>query len=121
MAKKLYEIFNGDELKVAEKIQRRRLQMLVHSYLYYQKNVNIISDYTWGVWAQELKNLQNKYPNISKQVPWNYAFEGWDGSTGAFLPLDNTWVVSTGEKLYVEHNKVKPRISSKPKTPRRLF
>ena len=82
---KLYEIFSGEELKIAEKIQRRRYQMLVHSYIYYEMNENIISDSQWSQWAVELAELQAKYPDISKQVIYAEDFEGWDGSSGAFL------------------------------------
>lgn len=33
--------------EIAELIHRRREQMLVHSYIYYQLNDNIIDDNTW--------------------------------------------------------------------------
>lgn len=85
----LYKIFSGEELKIAEKIQRRRYQMLVHSFIYYEMNENIISDSQWSQWAVELAQLQSKYPNISKQVIYAEDFEGWDGSSGAFLTYAN--------------------------------
>ena len=81
----LYEIFSGEELEIAEKIQRRRYQMLVHSYIYYELDNNIISDSQWSQWATELAGLQDKYPEISNQVIYAEDFEDWDGSTGAFL------------------------------------
>lgn len=34
--------------EIAELIHRRREQMLVHSYIYYQLNDNIIDDNTWS-------------------------------------------------------------------------
>ena len=61
---KLYDIFSGEELKIAEKIQQRRVQMLVHSYIYYLMDDNIVADHKWSAWATELADLQNKYPNI---------------------------------------------------------
>jgi len=82
----LYDIFSGTDLQIAEKIQRRRLQMLVHSYIYYDLNNNLISDATWSSWAVELAQLQKDYPEIEKRVPYREGFEEWDGSTGAFLP-----------------------------------
>lgn len=91
---KLYEIYQGEQLKIAELILQRRLQMLVHSYIYYELNDNIISDNTWSKWAVELADLQNKYPEIAKTVEWSEAFKNWDGSTGAFLPLHNEWVIT---------------------------
>lgn len=59
--------------------------MLVHSYIYYELNDNIISDNTWSKWAVELADLQNKYSVIAKTVEWSEAFKNWDGSTGAFF------------------------------------
>lgn len=55
---KLYEIYQGEQLKIAQLILQRRLQMLVHSYIYYKLNDNIISDSTWSKWAVELADLQ---------------------------------------------------------------
>lgn len=75
--------------KAFAKIQQRRLQMLVHSYIYYVLNDNIISDSTWNKWAHELAALQKKYPKTSKKVPYYKQFKDWDGSTGAFLDFDN--------------------------------
>jgi len=78
---------------IAELIQQRRLQMLVHSCIYYHLNRNIISDRQWDKWARELVELQSKYPEISKKVIWYEAFKDWDASTGAFLPITDEWVV----------------------------
>ena len=51
-----YDLFSGNELQVAEKIQQRRLQLLIHSCIYYEFNQNLISDKQWDEWAKELKN-----------------------------------------------------------------
>lgn len=59
--------------------------MLIHSYLYYEKNVNIITDSKWSEWAKELAHLQNEYPKESSEVEFYGMFKNWDGSTGAFL------------------------------------
>lgn len=96
----LYDIYKGEELKIAEKIQQRRYQMLVHSYIYYEMNENIISDSQWSQWAMELASLQSKYPSIAKQVIYAEDFEGWDGSSGAFLTYTNKPnIIVTAERL----------------------
>ena len=82
---KLYKLFNGEELKIAEKIQQRRLQILVHSYLYYKLDKPVISDAQWDRWAKELVRLQANYPTIAEQVIYANEFIDWDGSTGAFF------------------------------------
>lgn len=73
--------------------------MLVHSRLYYKMSESFISDWQWQLWANELVKLQQEYPEISKQVEWYEAFEDWDGSTGAFLPLKHPWVVNKARYL----------------------
>lgn len=89
-----YNLYTGSELQVAELIQQRRLQLLVHSYIYYKMNHNVISDKKWDEWAKELVKLQKEYPEISENVVYYEAFKDWDASSGAFLPLDDPWVVS---------------------------
>lgn len=114
----LYEIFTGKELGVAQLIQRRRLQMLVHSCIYYKMDQNIISDAQWSRWGTELADLQNKYPEISKQVIWAEAFEDWDGSSGAFLPLDDLWVVNKAQQLLHHQENTKQVSNVKRETPK---
>ena len=112
---KLYDIFSGEELKIAEKIQQRRLQMLVHSYIYYRMDDNIVTDHQWSAWTTELADLQNKYPNIEKQVPFRKGFEDWDGSSGAFLPLNEPWIKTKARKLLGLPEEKKPEIKLPPK------
>ena len=80
-----YDLFTGKDLEIAELIQQRRYQMLIHSCIYYHLNQNIISDKKWDEWARELRDLQNQYPKISEQVILYDEFKDWDASTGAFL------------------------------------
>lgn len=94
-----YDIFFGEDLKIAEKIQQRRLQMLVHSCLYYEMNTNMISDKQWDEWARELAQLQKDNPTVSERVMWYDAFKDWDASTGAFLPIKDEWVVKKANFL----------------------
>lgn len=41
-------------------INRRRRQILVHSFLYYRMNTSIIPDSTYDEWARDLAELQIK-------------------------------------------------------------
>ena len=101
--------------KAYAKIQQRRLQMLVHSYIYYVLNDNIISDSTWNKWAHELAVLQKKYPKTSKKVPYYKQFKDWDGSTGAFLDFDDN-IAGKAEYLLAMKNEpeVKKKVQKKP-------
>lgn len=99
MHNKLYEIYSGHELQIAELIQRRRLQLLVHSCLYYEMDTNLVSDRQWDIWAKELVQLQAQYPEISVNVIWYDAFKDWDASTGFNLPLKDPWVMRKARQL----------------------
>ena len=80
-----------DHEEIAELINRRRRQVLVHSVIYYNLDDNIVSDSQWSLWAKELAELQDKYPNIAKSCWMADEFEGFEGSSGYDLPLDDPW------------------------------
>lgn len=84
---------------IAELINRRRRQILVHSVIYYRMNDNIIDDYTWTRWANELAELQKQYPDIAKECWYADEFEDFDGSSGFNLPLDDPWAVNKARQL----------------------
>lgn len=97
--KKTYELFTGEDLEIAELIQQRRYQMLIHSCIYYVLNNNIISDKQWDEWARELKTLQEHYPDISKKVMLYEYFKDWDATTGEFLPIRESWVINLANRI----------------------
>lgn len=114
---KIYEIFSGKDLEVAELILRRRMQMMVHSYLYYDMDTNLISDRQFDTWGRELVQLQADYPEISKRVEYAEAFSDWDASTGFNLPR-NEQVVRIGQRLLrINHTsgETKAKIITQPK------
>ena len=80
-------------------ILRRRLQVWVHSMIYYNLNANIVSDAVWSRWAEDLECLQTMYPQLSAQVEYAEVFEGFDHSTGANLPDDNERINSKAAYL----------------------
>lgn len=84
---------------VAAKIQQRRYQILVHSLLYYELDISLISDHKWSEWALELVALQKANPDIAKQVIFATAFEDFDGSTGFDLPYKDEQIVHIARKL----------------------
>ncbi len=84
---------------IAEKIQRRRYQILVHSLLYYELDMNLVSDSQWAEWGKELATLQTTYPDIASRVIFAEAFKGFDGSTGFHLPYNDEQVVNIAYRL----------------------
>ena len=100
------EQFAESDREVAALIYRRRLQLLVHSCLYYHLDCNLISDATFDAWGKELAMLQQQYPNVSQRLCYSNVFRNWSGGTGAFLPYKDDWVLQKAlqlireEKLY---------------------
>lgn len=69
--------------KYVEAIRRKRLQLIIHSFIYYELNDNIWPDDKWQAVADELTTLQKEYPhNIGL---YDVEFKGWSGSTGFHL------------------------------------
>ena len=120
---KTYEMYQGEDLKIAELIQRRRLQLLVHSCIYYRLNQNQVSDRQWDLWAKELVQLQRDYPDIAKNTELAQEFADWDGTTGEFLPIDRPGVMSLAKWLigYSETKKPQPVAKKKNAPKARLF
>ena len=110
---KTYELFSGQELVIAEKIQQRRLQILVHSCIYYELNGSSISDKQWDTWAKELVSLQKQYPHIAEQVIWNSDFVDFDATTGFNLPIKDDWVMRKAQQLCGYVNVKKPKAIKK--------
>ena len=86
-----------DEIK--SKIRQRRSQMLVHSRIYYVLDENIVSDDTWQRWANELRDLQEEYPQHIKIDFFDREFATWNGDSGAFLPLNDSYVVNKTQQV----------------------
>lgn len=93
--------------QIAATIKQRRLQLLVHSCIYYEFNQSIIDDATWAKWAIELEQLQTAYPAIADKVEWAEAFKDFDHSTGYNLPMQNKWVICKAIQLMRWHEERK--------------
>lgn len=93
------------EVDIHELIQRRRLQILVHSCLYYRLNTNIISDTTFDKWSKELYQLQIDYPEIAVQVTYHEAFKEFDGSSGYDLPYHDLDIQTKARRLLIAQSK----------------
>lgn len=70
--------------QIKEKINQRRRQMLVHSCIYYRFDTNIVSDFDYDRWVNELMELQRKYPEIAQQCAYQEDFKNLDETTSGF-------------------------------------
>ena len=100
---------NEERVKIAELINRRRRQVLVHSIIYYKMNENLIPDSQWTKWAVELEELQNKYPDIAAEGYHAEEFKNFEHSSGFNLPLDDPYAVNKARQLLMLRDMRKER------------
>lgn len=60
-----------------EKLHQRTQQILVHSYIYYEFNTNIIEDYKYDQYANELIEIIKQNPELLDQVEYGYMFKDY--------------------------------------------
>ena len=82
--------------EIISQIIKRRRQLLIHSYLYYRIDTQLISDEQWQYWADELVKLQAQHPESVGF--YDEAFRDWDASTGYHLPQDE---YVAGKAMYI--------------------
>lgn len=85
--------------EVAALIQRRRYQILVHSLIYYELDMNFVSDAQWAEWGAQLVELQKEHPKESASVIFFESFKDFDGSTGYDLPFRDEQIVNIVYRL----------------------
>lgn len=98
------------EYGIKSLIQRRRLQILVHSCIYYVFGSSLISDNQWKDWAVELVSLQKGNPKIANQVKYAKEFKDFDPSTGYNLPIREDDIMSRALHLmrYCDKKAISP-------------
>lgn len=80
-----------------------RRYILVHSYIYYHLNYNVITDYHYDLKAKELAELQKTYRDEGSYINVFYDF---DGSTG--FDLFNRLTEEEAERIKsIAHNVIK--------------
>jgi hypothetical protein len=86
---------------------RRQRQILVHSFLYYQLDTNIIPDHTYDLWCKELAEWIQNNPELAKKTAYYEDFKTFDGSSGYDLPFANPEIQNTGYKILKLHSRYK--------------
>lgn len=83
---------------VQEEIKRLRLNVILHSCIYYEMNENIWDDITFDLKCKHLVDLLAKHPKVYSDRFDKY-FEGWDGSSGFHFPHRDPWVHGKAEMM----------------------
>ena len=95
MAKEYYKFPNPTN-PTAELIKRRRLQILVHSCIYYTLGDNLVPDHVFDGWAKELEQLMKDHPDAYSDR-FDEDFAKWDSASGFDLPLRDPWVLNKAQ------------------------
>lgn len=74
--------FKNPYFLTVERINLLQRWILVHSYLYYEKNESIVKDVNYDANTRQLIYLKNKYPNEFKQSDYYQYFKDFDSGTG---------------------------------------
>ena len=74
------------EQTIHERINQRRRQLLVHSFLYYQLNTSEISDHQYDKFCLDLIDLQEKYPKKAEECIFPEEFRGFQMGGSYALP-----------------------------------
>ena len=83
-------------------INRLERIILVHSYIYEEKNNNIISDSDWDFFAKELVRMFERYPSEATQSVYYDGFKGWTGDSASdlrWIYANDAFIVNTAERL----------------------
>lgn len=76
-------------LSKQEKLDWLQRYIIVHSYLYYEKDTNVISDREYDRRAKNLAKIREKYPELWKNSEYFKQFgNDYNGATGFTLYHD---------------------------------
>jgi hypothetical protein len=93
------------EQSILERINQRRRQLLVHSYLYYRRNTSTITDHQYDRFALDLIKLQEDYPEIADQGIYADEFRGLSMGDSYALPLGEPAVQEMAMRFLRAKNK----------------
>ena len=83
-----------------ERINQLERQIYLHSYLYYEKNTNVVEDYVFDKMMTNLAEMRNKYPSKFSQSEFYEDYKDWDEGSGAFLNYDIPSIRKIAKVLY---------------------
>lgn len=74
--------FNNPYWSNRTKIELLQRWILVHSFLYYELNSNVVSDFMFDNNCKQLNELKESDIKSYKKSSYHYAMKEFDGSTG---------------------------------------
>ena len=90
-------IFNPD-FTIQEKIETLQRWILVHSYIYYEMDTNVVSDHVYNSNTQQLLKFRKDYPEVYEQSRYYPYFDDFESGTG----FDLMYRVKDDPELHVK-------------------
>jgi len=75
-----------------QEINHRERQVMVHAYLYYKLNKNLLEDDEYDKFSFDLDRLIKKYPEDFKKSVFYNDFKEFNPSSGYYLNYDQPWI-----------------------------
>lgn len=73
-------------IDLLDKINYMQRQVIVQSYLYYERDYNVWSDKKYDIFCKKLVALKEEYPELWVQSEYYKQFkDNYDGTTGFYL------------------------------------
>lgn len=86
---------------------QRMQQVLVHSCIYYDYNTNIVPDWQYDNWGNELIDIITKHPNVIQELPYGYMFSTYTTCCSGYdLPFRHPLIRSKAERLLKLRNMI---------------
>lgn len=75
-------IFNNPDFTIRDKIELLERSILVHSYIYYELNENVLPDYKYDHNTRQLLDFKREYPDDFKKSRYYSYFDNFESGTG---------------------------------------
>lgn len=86
--------------QMAELIQRRMRQFLIHSFAYYKLDQTMITDHTYDRLCHHLSELMKQYPDVAKLNPYYGLCQGIENNgSGFYIDIYPDSIVTTTFRL----------------------
>lgn len=72
----------GPYMDNVNKISLLQRWILVHSFIYYHCDTNVVSDYMFDMNSKQLAKTTEEHPDDHEESAYYYAMRDFDGSTG---------------------------------------
>ncbi len=75
-------MFNNPDFTIQDRIELLERSILVHSYIYYELNENVLADYKYDRNTRQLLSLKKAHPDVFEKSRYYKYFTDFESGTG---------------------------------------